>query len=85
METQNKTFIEEQTQIQKIRWHIESNFYPPYPEKVVDGMIDTITQYLKGKLQLNSLIRSGYSITVSDLLSDLRLGLDTLYPLLFKS
>jgi hypothetical protein len=57
----------------QLRWHIESNFAPRYAEITINGMIQTLTEYADGTRDINDPIAPGTTVTVSDLLDDLRL------------
>lgn len=59
--------------ISTLRTHIQANFYPPYAPATVDAMVKTVNSYLNGRKQLDEPLMKGTSVTVSDLLEDLRL------------
>ena len=59
----------------KLRHHLTYNVFGLNPE-TIDAMIETITLYTEGKMQLNSRIEYNSSVTVADLLEDMKLPTD---------
>jgi len=58
----------------KIAWHITNNFIPAYSQRTVDGMLQTVRDYLEGKLTLDSPIVPNNPTTVGELFDDLKIN-----------
>ena len=73
-----KTFGDQEKVLRKVRWHIQNNFTPSYTAMAVDGMVETIRQFMCGNKSLSSEILPGAGVTVAELLDDLRISVEDL-------
>lgn len=56
-----------------LRWHLENNVMPSLTPKTVDSIIDTLTDYKAGNKSLDDHVNEFTTVTIGELMEDLRL------------
>ena len=54
------SFVEEAGKVDGLRMHLQSNFYPPHPQYVVDSTIEGFERYWAGESSLELLAEDCY-------------------------